>query len=284
METVIEIEGVNGEWFTIAGPKAGDRGVFMVPEVSGLLDPEVKVVSDTPANFPGGRYVSHRIQPRRVMFAVDIVSDGAGSASGVYRESEWRKAWAYDRPTKIHVTTRDGTRTLSAHLEQIELDTRYDPHVQEVIRVVMNAVGYDPFWWGPEEIFEAEVGSGSYTFEVQDANPTDQPVWPVWAVQGGATWTLPDYNLTDPAQATRRVALPTLAANEHVVVDTHPTARQLTSATDTPVWQRMNGRRFRNPIPPWTQDIDFVVSRDGSGTGTVQLRLRRGFSRPWGLL
>lgn len=283
METVIEIEGVNGETFTIAGDRAGDKGIWMVSEVSGLLDPEVKVVSEAPANFPGGRYVSHRIQPRRLMFAVDIENDGAGSASGVYRDSEWRKAWAYDRPTKIHVTTRDGTRTLEAHLDQIEVDTKYDPHGEEVIRVIMNVVGYDPFWWGEEEVFEAEVGFGSYTFDVRNANPTDQLVWPVWAVEGGATWTLPDYSFRADL-ADRRVQLPALAVGEHVVVDTDPRTRQLTSVTDTPVWQRMEGRRFRHPIPPYTGEQSFMVTRTGEGTGSIQLRLRRAFSRPWGML
>lgn len=283
METVIEIEGVNGEWFTIAGDRAGDKGVYMVPEVSGLLDPEVRVVSDSPANFPGGRYVSHRIQPRHMMFAVDIVSDGAGSASGVSRESEWRKAWAYDRPSKIHVTTRDGTRTLEAYLEMAEVGTKYDPHVEEVLRVIMNVVGYDPFWWGEEEIFELTLGSGTGTITVPNANPTDQLVWPVWAVEAPGAWSLPDYSFGS-ALADRQVMLPSLTAGEHVVVDTNPRTRQLTSINDTPVWQRMEGRRFRHPIPPWTEEVTFSITRAGGGTGKVQLRLRRPFSRPWGML
>lgn len=283
METVIEIVGVNGDRFTIAGPRGGDRGIFLAPEVSGLLDPEVKVVSETPANFPGGRYVSHRIQARHVQFAVDVYDDGPGSVSQVFRESEWRKAWAYDRPTEIQVTTKDGTRTLYAHLESIETATRYDPHEEEVVRVIMSVVAYDPFWWAEDEVFEA-TGTGDMEIPVPSANPTDQLVWPIWAVEGGAVWTLPDYSQTDPAQAGRRIYLPSLEEDEHVVVNTNPMARQLASATNTPVWQRMNGVRFRNPIQPWTDEMLFHVNRSGTTEGTVQLRLRRPFSRPWGML
>lgn len=284
METIVEIVGVNGDTAVIAGDRAGDKGIYLAPEVSGLLDPEVKVVSESPANFPGGRYVSHRIQARRVVFAVDILHDGSGSASGIYRDSEWRKMWAYDRPTQIKVTTRDGTRTLYAHLEEIEVDTYHDPNVLEMVRVLMTVVAYNPFWWDEEEVHEAQItGTGTHTFSVRDANPTDQLVWPIWVVTGGATWALPDYSFTEPELRNRMVYLPSLAPGEHTVVNTDPSTRQLTSATSTPVWQRMNGRRFRHPIPEWTQDVDFTVAREGTGTGTVQLRLRRPFSRPWGL-
>ena len=283
METVIEIVGVNGDRFVISGPRAGDRGIFLAPDVSGLLDPEVKVVSETPANFPGGRYVSHRIQARHVQFAVDVYDDGPGSVSQVFRESEWRKAWAYDRPTEIQVTTKDGTRTLYAHLESSETVNKYDPHEEEVVRVIMSVVAYDPFWWGEDAVYEV-TGTGNMEIAVPDANPTDQLVWPIWVVDGGATWTLPDYSFTDADLADRRVQLPSLAAGEHVVVNTNPMARQLSSATNTPVWQRMNGKRFRHPIPEWTGEVTFSISRVGSGSGVAQLRLRRPFSRPWGML
>ena len=285
METTIEIVGVNGEFATIAGDRAGDKGVYLVPDLSGLVDPEVDIVSETPANFPGGRYVSHRIQTRRVMFAVDILDDGSGSASWRYRDSEWRKMWAYDRPTEIRVTTRDGTRTLYAHLESIEVDTEIDPNIQPIVRAVMVAVAYDPFWWGDEETFTAEVASGTTeVISVRDANPTDQPVWPIWVVEPTGTWTLPDYSFNPREHANRRIELPSLVASEYVVVNTTPTERQLVSSLGTPVWQRMNGKRFRYPIPAYTLDVDFEVSYQGSGTKEVQLRLRRPFSRPWGML
>ena len=284
METTIEIVGVNGESAVIAGPRAGDKGVYLAPDLGGLMDPEADVLSEAPANFPGGRYVSHRIQVRRVTFAVDVVNDGPGSASWRYRDSEWRKMWAFDQPTKILVTTQDGTRTLEAYLEHIEVDMTIDPNIQEVNRVIMTVVAYDPFWYADDDVYEVEVGSSPVTITVREANPTDQPVWPIWVVEAPGAVTLPDYSFKADALASRTVALPNLVAGEHTVVNTNPAERQLVSALDTPVWQRMNGRRFRNPIPAYTADAEFVISRTGTGTSKVQLRLRRPFSRPWGLL
>lgn len=287
METIIEIVGVNGETATIAGDRAGDRGVYALPDIGGLVDPEVSVVSETPANYPGGRYVSHRIQIRRVMFAVDILDDGSGSDSWRFRDSEWRKMWAYDKPTEIRLTTRDGTRSLFAHLESITVDTEIDPNIQPIVRCVMTAVAYDPFWWADDEVFEAEVASGTtVTIPVRDANPTDQDVFPIWVVEPTGTWTLPDYSfdVDVPEHADRTIELPNLVAGEYVVVNSNPGERQLTSSSGSPVWQRMNGKRFRYPIAPYTRDVDFKVSYTGTGTKTVQLRLRRPYSRPWGLL
>lgn len=284
METVIEVTGVNGETAMLAGPRAGDKGVHMAPGLAGFMDPEVKVQSETPANLPGGRYVSHRTQIRRISFVVEIENDGSGSGSWSYRDSEWRKMWAYDRPSYITVTTRDGTRTLEAYLEYIEVDTEIDPQIQPINRVIMTVAAYDPFWWGDEEVHELTLGSGTGTITVKDANPTDQDVWPVWVVDAPGTWTLPDYSFTDPGLRGRRVQLPNLGAGEHTTVNTLPSERQLTSDNGTQVWARMNGRRFRHPIPPYTGQIDFEVSRTGSGTGKAQLRLKRPFSRPWGML
>lgn len=283
METIIEIIGVNGETATIAGPRAGDKGVHLAPDLSGFVDPEVKVQSETPANLPGGRYVSHRIQIRHISFVVEIENDGSGSGSWGYRDSEWRKMWAYDRPATIAVTTRDGTRTLEAYLEHIEVVTEIDPHIQPINRVIMTVVAYDPFWWGEEEVHSLTLGNGTGTISVKDANPTDQPLFPIWVVEAPGTWTLPDYSF-GPELADRTVELPELAVGEDTVVNTHPAERQLASANDTQVWARMGGVRFRHPIPPYTEEVDFEVSRSGAGTGEVQLRLRRPFSRPWGML
>lgn len=52
MDTLVELEGVNGEWFTLAGPGEGDRGVYLGTDVKGLYDPPVKVVYEEPGNYP----------------------------------------------------------------------------------------------------------------------------------------------------------------------------------------------------------------------------------------
>ena len=76
MKTVVELEGVNGELFTIAGDDAGDKGVYLATGVTGLFDPPVKASYEEPGNYPGARYLSHRILRRDLVFAVHILEDG----------------------------------------------------------------------------------------------------------------------------------------------------------------------------------------------------------------
>ena len=46
----------------------------------------------------------------------------------------------------------------------------------------------------------------------------------------------------------------------------------------------MNGVRFRNPVPPWTEARKFEITVSGTIPGQmVTLRLPRAWSRPWGL-
>lgn len=284
METTIEIVGVNGETAVIAGCRAGDKGIYLAPDVGGFFDPDVQVQTETPANLPGGRYVSHRIQIRHITFAVEILNDGSGSGSWRSRDSEWRKMWAYDRPTRIEVTTLDGTRALEAYLEHIEVVMTVDPNGQPINKTIMSVAAYDPFWWAEDDVYEIELGTGSGTITVPDANPTDQEVFPIWVVDAPGTWTLPDYSFTDPALRNRTVPLPTLGAGEHVTVNSMPSERQLTADNGTNVWARMNGRRFRHPIPPYTEEVSFQITREGAGQGKAMLRLKRPFSRPWGML
>ena len=211
MQTVVELEGVNGEWFTLAGPDAGDRGVYLGTGVSGLYEPPVKAVYEEPGNYPGARYLNHRILRRDLVFAVHILNDGA-SGSWLSRDSEWRKAWAFDRDCKLYVTTEEsGTRYLRVRLfESPDVDTSTDPNGNTINTVKMVCVAGDPFWYEDDVVYSA-VTEDDTTFdpavlpwpwpqpslpaetleiEVDPAdgkgglNPTDQYIFPKWTVPG----------------------------------------------------------------------------------------------------
>jgi hypothetical protein len=71
---------------------------------------------------------------------------------------------------------------------------------------------------------------------------------------------------------------------ENCIVDSDPRNEQVVSESNSTVWSRMNGVRFRNPIPPWTRDKEFEITVSGATVGQmVSLRLPRPWSRPWGL-
>ncbi|WP_305781489.1 hypothetical protein [Nocardia nova] len=134
-----------------------------------------------------------------------------------------------------------------------------------------------------------EVGS------VWVQNPTDTETWLKWVLQAGTEgiiWTLPDFSWGDDRfdraddDSDRMIELPTLHLNEHIVVDTDEMtmAGQVVSSLDTQVYQRMNGREFLYPIPPYTDPIQVPVAVRGAEVGNlVQVRCPRTWSRPWGL-
>lgn len=333
-KTVVELEGVNGEWFTLAGPGAGDRGVYLGTGVTGLYDPPVKPVYEEPGNHPGSRYLNHRILRRDIVFGVEIIEENG--ESWLSRESEWRKAWAFDKDCKLHITTEEsGTRTLKVRLgESPDTSWEIDPNGLSINRTGMVAIAGDPFWYEDDVVYSATTVAdtrfdpGPYWanpdwnqlpkeelyIEVSPEqrrgglNPTDQPIFPKWTVPGSqepipefprpfpegvpipwerapfTQWVLPDYSFEPDKHAFRRLRLPGLIIGENCVVDTDPRVEQVTSQSGSQVWARMNGVRFRNPIPPWTKERTFHVTVTGCAPGQmVTLRLPRPWSRPWGL-
>ena len=208
MKTIVELKGVNGELFTIAGDDAGDRGVYLATGVTGLFDPAVKASYEEPGNYPGARYLSHRVLRRDLVFAVHILEDGE---SWLSRDSEWRKAWAFDRDCKLYVTTEEsGTRYLKVRLfESPDVDTETDPNGRRLTTVKMVTVAGDPFWYQDDVVYTAvtktdtsfdpavlpwpwpqniPVEELSIKVDPVDGrgglNPTDQYIFPKWTVPG----------------------------------------------------------------------------------------------------
>ena len=210
METVVELLDVNGEWWNLT---SGDRGVWLGTDPKGLYDPPVKVVYEEPGNYPGARFLNARILRRDIVFGVEILNDGSiGPNSWLSRDSEWRKAWAFDRDCKLYVTTPDsGTRYLKLRLgESPEIEMYHDPKLGRVNRAGMICISGDPFWYEDDVVYsavteedttfdpnplpwpwpQAELPTETLTIEVDPSdgrgglNPTDQPVFLKWTVPG----------------------------------------------------------------------------------------------------
>lgn len=278
METVIEIAGVNGDTVVLSGNHVGEDGMWLASDVSGFYDPEIETNTRNISNRPGTSYVSHRILERTLIFKVTISNDEGLGNTWRERDARWRKLWHPRKLTGIRVITDEGMRTLKVRLEEIEVDTKYDPHTNGATDVTMTVVADDPFWYAPDEIHEVTV-NGTATLQVLMANPTSNPVYPEWVLEAPGQWTLPDWGEDHPDKV---VPLPHVGAGAHLVVDTDPAARQLQSVNQDPVWARMNGVRFRGVIPEYTGKIDFKISVDADGPRQAQLRLARPFDRPWG--
>ncbi len=336
-DTIVELEGVNGEFFNLT---TGDQGVYLATDVEGCFyDPPVKVTYEEPGNYPGARYLNHRVLKRDAIFGVQILNDNnSGPRSWLSRDSEWRKAWSFDRPCKLYITTPDsGTRYLKLHLfESPKVDMKTDPRGNSINLTVMSCIAYDPFWYEEDKVFSVKTKTDTrfnpslmLTKEAGDLlwrilpketltinvdrfngglNPTDQYIAPKWVVPGAVDgvpdfpwpfppgidipwerapftqFVLPDYSFEDPEYADRRVRLPGLIYGENCIVDTDRRVEQMTSESRSPVWARMNGVRFRNMIPPYTESREFEITASGCAAGQViSLRLPRPWSRCWGL-
>lgn len=222
MKTLVELEGVNGDWFDLT---RGDRGVYLARDVKGMFyDPPVKVMYEEPGNYPGARYLNHRILRRDIVFAVEILNDArSGENSWLYRDSDFRKALAYDRDATLYVTTEDsGRRYLKIRLSEApETEMLTDPNDRVINRTTFVCVAYDPFWYEDDFVVQAttatdtrfdpsfwtppwpwqELPKETLVFDVQPSslnggglNPTDQHIWPKWVVPGA---DLPPAGLID---------------------------------------------------------------------------------------
>ncbi|AAG59728.1 minor tail protein [Mycobacterium phage Bxb1] len=234
-DTLVELEGVNGEWFDLTN---GTEGIYLATEVTGLLDPPVKATYEEPGNFPGARYLNHRVLRRDLVFGVEILND-ENDETWLRRDSAWRKAWSFKRDAKLHITTGEsGHRYLKVRLfESPTTDMVTDPRGREVNITKMVVVAGDPFWYEDDVVYPIEVQEDT-TFDpnplpwpwpqpelpvedieitVPNANPTDNIIWPKWTLPGSSEkpaepyipglpwlgapkspatlWTVPDYKL-----------------------------------------------------------------------------------------
>jgi hypothetical protein len=152
------------------------------------------------------------VQKRELTFAVEILA--GRTDSWLSRDSEWRKAWAFDRDSKLYVTTEEsGTRWLKVRLlESPEVEMFFDPNGNGVNRTVMVVVATDPYWYEDDEVYSAvtvtdtrfdpnelqlpwpwpqkELPRETLWLEVNPKscrnglNPTDQWIFPKWTVPG----------------------------------------------------------------------------------------------------
>jgi hypothetical protein len=215
--TVVELEGVNGEWFNLT---TGDQGIYLDVDPKGMFyDPPVKSVYEEPGNYPGARYLNHRILRRDIVFGVVILNDK--SDPWLRRDSEWRKAWAFDADCKMHITTPEsGTRSLKLRLlESPDMAMKTDPNGLTLNVCGMICVSGDPFWYEDDVVYTAETQTDTrfdpaplpwpwpqsalptevlhIVVDPSDGkgglNPTDQAVFPKWVVPGSQEPTSEPY-------------------------------------------------------------------------------------------
>ncbi|WP_069165466.1 hypothetical protein [Nocardia altamirensis] len=302
-ETLIELEGHNGQRFTVAGPGAGARGVYLAPENDGtefdlLYDAPVKTIWNSTAFQLGASYGGMREEKYEFTLAFHVIE----SATAAWRDNDsaLRKAFSYEKRSKLWVQVDDSRRRLDVQLAsnpRVKVGT--DPNGRQYGLVLVPLAAAYPRWMEADVtatfVTTKDTTNGSTELgSVKIANPTDTEIWLKWVLQGtGAIkWTLPDFSFGDDRfdratkDADRMIVMPELRANENVRVDTDEMAMegQVVSSLDTAVYQRMNGKMFLYPVPPYTPETTLPVAVTGAPQGAgLQVRVPRLWTRPWGL-
>lgn len=287
MEAVVEIQRLDedfkpvGHRLQIAGPNAGEDGVWLATEVSGLLDPVSEAVSKPLGNRPGSRLVSTRLVERTLVFKVSIEGSGLEWSS---RDHAWNSMWGYDFYTGVFVTTElSGCRMLKARLSEIEVVTETDPHVNQVTDVLMTVVADDPFWYSHNSIDsqwlvkQASGTSPVLEFDLRNLvySGTRGFVYPV--LEFNKASGTPVVTMTPGSGAPQSLNLPKVSS-QSFTLNTDPVARQLQPDT---VWREANGVRYSARLP---KDFDTLkVGVSGlTGLGGLKGFVDLPFYRAWG--
>lgn len=300
MTALVEIEGVNGDWFTISGEGMGAEGVYLsAGGLKGLGDAPVKVIRNSTARQTGSSYGGKRNLQRDIVFALWVTNDNGTP----WEENDSRLRIAlgdYGQEFKLWVTTDDSRRYLKVSLNEEpmwELDR--DPHLLEREKIVLTCVAGDPWWYESDFVSEwvspTDTTDGSTaTGFVTVSNPTDVPIWLKWRLQGNSRWTISDYSWGNNdfgkralIDATKTILTPTLLPTDgHGQIETNPESRRERMATTAnTLWQaRWGGVDCLYAIPPRTPSTNIVVRVTGAAAGVgIQCTQSRPWSRLWGL-
>lgn len=303
-ETLVEIEGVNGKRAIISGEEFGDAGVYLATDVDGIYDAPVKTIRLETARQTGSSYGGKRNLHREVVFGAII--DNRNGTPWEENDSEWRKMWSYESDCKLWIETDGSRRHLNLRLlEQPQFKPEFDPNQTQIETVRMTCVAGDPWWYEADVVSEwvspsDTVGGSTAAGFVPVSNPTDNPIWLRWRLQGASTgvtwaprWTIPDYSWGNNdfkralADATKLILTPSLfAVDGSGRIETNPESRrERMSTTGNTQWQaRWGGVDCLYPVPPYTPPTNIPVRVTGAPAGVgIQCIQPRPWSRPWGL-
>jgi hypothetical protein len=291
---MIQLIGVDGSVWMLAGPGRGREGAELGTSPSGLYDAPVTTIWNASAFQVGSTFAGYKIDKRDLVFTVNLFQLPGMSWQTV--DSAWRKAWAYDRDSQLVVTTESGTRTLNLRMtQQPGMTTIHDPHLKQWATVQMTCSAGVP-WWIEDDttsswICPVDTRSGAIAYgTVPVENPTDQDMYLRWVCSAPAQWTLPDFSWGNDYygraahDAARTVTLPRTSAGQDLTVDTDPMAEMIVSADGAAIWALMDGVSFEYQVPPYTPSTQLPVSVTFAPAGAAVLCVQpRNWSRPWGL-
>lgn len=284
--------------FHVHGEDVGSEGVWLAKgQVQGLYDAPVQTTWKAGAYQIGSSQRSRKFLHRDLVLGFHIkdttdaweFNDSQFRRMFDYQEDPWDPGW---QPTTIEVETElSGVRKLDVLLSEApDFDSALDPQMQQHGNVLFKLRAGKPFWYQADatSTFTGNGVTGSGTVSV--SNPTDQVAYHKWVVTP-ATWTLPDRKWTGAPNAlattgSRNVSgIAITNANAGAVIDLDRSEVMFRDSAGTNLLGQLAGKFFEYPIPPYTPTTSLPVSyTNAPNTGaSVQVRVPRNWSRPWGL-
>ena len=311
---IIEVLGVDGSEWAVSGYGDGAQGVILDQGAQGLQEAPRKGVWTQTAFQHGSTYTGHSVEPLDLVLGFQIWGDDHDWAQV---SSDFRNAFDYEREATIRVTSESGRRTLKVRLlEAPKRDQNKDPRMLQYSLEVYTLRAAWPFWEGdtvtqggaitlrPKGDLAADYPVGTvertnldrmFTLNpeaqywevasVKAFNPTDVPIYPVWALTDQATWCVPDKSFTDSSETDRSIITPTLGVGEGLSIDTYPLREPYVAANGSNIAGRFGGVLFLNPIPPRTKETIIalsVVTRQNTVKPEWAMRMVQYWNGPWG--
>jgi hypothetical protein len=263
---MIAIEGVNGD-SCIIQPAEYSWGPFLAPKSTGLFD--MPFQSNWGSGPFGQFFQSWKPKRRDVVWTTHVLNPDTGLIIDQDAElwhtiySRYRNLFSRSQEATVVYTSVDGERRLG--IRQIQAPQSVtsqsfegrDPHLLAYGSIVQTMGCELPFYVGASQSYSWQTpASGNFWFNLPYFNPGSIDIWPEWDIDGGATWTLPDYSFGNEAYGRgvndlgKVVPIPHLLPGENSTVMSRPDMEWIISEWETTPGQRSPGLRHEYPIPP----------------------------------
>lgn len=284
--------------FHVHGDQVGEEGVWLARgQVQGLYDAPVQTTWKTGA-FQTGSTQRHRKNLHRDLVLGFHIKDT--TTSWEFNDSQFRRCFDYEEdpwdagysPTVIEVETElSGVRKLQVLMSEApDFDSDLDPTQQQHGNVMFKLRAGQPFWYENDftSTYTGTGTTGSGTVTVN--NPTDQVAHHKWVLTP-ATFTLPDRPWSGAPNArnttgSRNVGgIAITNVNGGAVIDLDRSELMFRDLNNTNLLGQLAGTFFEYSIPPYTPTRTLPVSYTNApqGGASIQVRIPRRWSRPWGL-
>jgi len=271
----------------LSGHNEGAEGVFISGPIRGLVHRPFRSIWHEPA-YGAPRFERTVDERREISTRIAICSDSEFGWQDV--EAKFWNGMTGDKPgCWCTFTRRTGELWLPMQLvEAVQTELSDDPGYQNYVQEwdILLATDGEPRWRMPDLQPPDWVNAMATTTTIKDgdgllaptitvgvgrfkiANRGTAPSWPIYTVSAPGRCWLPD------GTSGRMIAVPELAAGEHIIVDTNPENRIAISAID--------------PVDDWTRQIvrnsellSWLFGQYGESGLTVLERFHgQGFTQP----